>query len=251
MDWKQIINFNQFKRFTKQNINEKYILITHREINIKLKRLSKIHCLYTKNEKYLLPEKVYKNGNFNSNIIYNYLQFNDTLYRICSRGNFSIYTDKYININNIKDKQLSSICRHYYNCNQAFQDMLLYIACENDTEELVNIYLIYDNFNINLAYSHQLPSFNFNQIILNYNLIMRQKTAINIYIIYLYAEYLIIYYIDGVFKIKFNNNFYVNNDINVLAKFIYERINIKIDITLEYIKKIFHTIKSNELLKTL
>ena len=80
---------------------------------------------------------------------------------------------------------------------------------------------------------------------------MRQKTATNIYIIYLYAEYLIIYYIEGVFKIKFNNNFYVNNDIDILAEFVYKKIDIKIDITLAYIKKIFHTIKSNELLKTL
>ena len=251
MDWKKIININQFKRFTKQNINEKYILITHREINIRLKRLSKIHCLYTKNEKYLLPEKIYKNGNFNSNIIYNYIQFNDTLYRICSRGYFSIYTDKYIDINDVKDKELYSICRHYYNCNQVFQDVLLHIAYENNTEELVNIYLIHNNFNINLIYSHQLPPFYFNQIILNCNQIMRQKTATNIYIIYLYAEYLIIYYIEGVFKIKFNNNFYVNNDIDILAEFVYKKIDIKIDITLAYIKKIFHTIKSNELLKTL
>ena len=248
MDWKQIINFNQFKRFTKQNINEKYILITYREINARLKRLSKIHCLYTKNEKFLLPEKIYKNGQFYNNIIYNYLQFNNNLYRICSRGNFSIYTDKYISINDIKDKQLLSICKHYYNCNQTFQDILLRIAYENDAKESINIYLIYDNFNMHLVYSHQLPSFYFNQIMQQ---ITRRKTIANIYIIYLYVEYLVIYYAEGIFKIKFNNDFYASNDIDILAKFVYKKIDIKIDITLKYVKKIFYKIKSNELLKTL
>lgn len=248
MNWKKIISINQFKRFINSDINEQYILITHREINTRLKRLSKIHCLYTKSERYLLPEKIYKNGNFYSDIVYNYLQFNNKLYRICSRGNFSIYTDKYISINDIEDKQLLSICKHYYNCNQTFQDILLRIAYENDTKESINIYLIDDAFNIHLVYAHQLPSFYFNQI---KQQIMWQKTATNIYIIHLYVEYLIIYYIEGTFKIKFNNDFYANNDIDILAKFVYKRINIKIDITLEYIKNIFYKIKSNELLKTL
>ena len=69
MNWKRIINFNQFKRYNNEHIN-KYILINHREINIKLKRLSRIRCLYTNTEQYLLPEKVY---NFKNTIIYNYI----------------------------------------------------------------------------------------------------------------------------------------------------------------------------------
>lgn len=244
MNWKQIINFNQFKRYTKQNIDEKYILITHREINTRLKRLSKVHCLYISNERYLLPEKIYKNGNFNNNIIYNYLQFNNQLYRICSRGCFSIYTkNNYIDINEIKDKELLFICKHYYNHNQIVQDILSFLIYDRQYTSNT-IYLINNDFSIWPIYSYHrkvdkifMPS-----VILS---------EMNIYIISLNTEYLIIYYSNKVFKIIFNNDIFINNDINILAKHIYKLIDIKVDITLDYIYKIFNTIKAHQLIKNL
>jgi len=246
VDWKKIININQFKRFTKQNINESYILITHREINTRLKRLSKIHCLYTNNKRYLLPEKIYKNGQFNSNIIYNYLHFNNKLYRICSRGCFSIYNfNNYIDISEIKNEQLYSICKHYYNHNQMIYDILSFLVYEQ-SYSLTNIYLMYNNIDMKLIYSYQSNKFD---IIVS--TLMPFKSEMNIYVINLYIDYLIIYYSNKIFKIIFKNDEFVNDDINILTEFIYKKIDIKIDITLEYIKNIFYTIKGNQLIMNL
>lgn len=239
MDWKQIINFNQFKYYTKPDINEEYILITHREINIRLEILSEINCLYTKNEKYLLSEITHKN--FKSNIIYNYLYYNDKLYRICSQGDLSIYVDnQYITLNDIKDQQLYNICNYYI---KDYEQLIKLIDTDNyNVHVRYSVFLINPDFSIRKIYSYTRDT--------NFDISIQPLILGRLYqyCFYINTDYLIIERFYESFMIKYLNQNFSSDNINELVNKIDSWINIKININKESINNIFNVIKSNDLL---
>ena len=238
MDWKKIINFNQFKCYNNEPI-EKYVLITHREINTRLEILSEINCLYTKDEKYLLSETIHKN--FKSNIIYNYLYFDDKLYRICSQGDLSIYVDnQYITLNDIKYQQLYNICNYYI---KDYEQLIKLIDTNNyNSHARYSVFLINPDFSIHKIYSYTRDT--------DFDISMQPLILGRLYqyCFYINTDYLIIERFYESFIISYLNQHFSSKNINELVNKIDSWIDIKINIDKESINNIFNAIKGNDLL---
>lgn len=118
MNWSLFYDLSLFKRLTIDKKINKYVLITDRFINTNLKRLSILNRLYTENEQWLIPAKIYKSGFFKSTMIFNWLYIENKYYRfnIKNKKYVTNVTDhKIIFIKDIKNEILGKIVNHYFN----------------------------------------------------------------------------------------------------------------------------------------
>ena len=125
MDWNLFFDLKDFQRLNilqaKQISN--YVLITDRVINLRHKRLSILNRLYTNTDKFLIPANIYKTGKFSSDIIFNWIEFDNIWYRLVSKGlNKNFITDitnfKIIFIDDIINPVLKRIANYYLNINK-------------------------------------------------------------------------------------------------------------------------------------
>lgn len=119
MNWSNFYSLKDFKRLSFDNIIDSYVLITDRVINRRFKRLSILNRLFTNQEKFLIPNNIYKFGGFTSTVIFNWINIDDKWYRICSKGENKDFvinaTDKkIIFIDNIQNSFLKQIALYYH-----------------------------------------------------------------------------------------------------------------------------------------